>query len=257
MRLHISPCPNDTFIFYAMIHNLVDCEGLTFDVTFEDIDRLNQRAVMENVDVIKLSYAVLPEVEGRYTPLRVGGALGYGNGPVLVARSPAVDLRRATIAIPGYRTTAALLLRRLVEHDPAGLRPYLFSDITCAVSCGEVDAGVLIHEGRFTYGDSGLTLIADLGELWNERFSLPIPLGVIAVGEGVDSEAISRVIKRSIEYAQKNSDNVAEFVRKHAAELSAEVRQNHITYFVNDFSLDIGPLGEQAVDLLLRNCLNL
>lgn len=253
MRLHISPCPNDTFIFYAMIHGLVDCEGLSFEVCFEDIEHLNSRAINSTLpDVIKLSYAALPLVGENYRPLEVGGALGYGNGPVLVAKKADIDLRNCTIAIPGEHTTAALMLRRLIEPDVTRLKPYLFSEIAEAVVSGEVEAGVLIHEGRFTYAERGLVLLHDLGELWYERFELPIPLGVIAVRHDVEPKQIERIIRRSIEYAMANPEQTDEFVRKHAAELSDEVRSKHISYFVNEFSLGLGSVGRQAVRTLLE-----
>lgn len=251
MKLHISPCPNDTFIFHAMIHRLVDTEGLSFDVTFEDIDQLNYRACHQEADIIKISYATLPLLGKRYTALRVGGAIGYGNGPVLVARCPDLDLSGASIAVPGLNTTAAMLFRRLFADTTDNLQPYLFSEIAAAVHRGEVDAGVLIHEGRFTFAEHGLSLIADLGELWSQRYALPIPLGVIMVRQGLDSDKISRIIRRSIEFAMSHPDVSAEFVETHAAELSDEVRQKHISYFVNEFSLDIGKLGQSAIATLL------
>lgn len=252
MQLHISPCPNDTFIFYALIHNLVDCEGLRFDVHFEDIENLNSRAINSvDADVIKLSYAALPIVSDRYRPLEVGGALGYGNGPILVARDGDVDLKNCTIAIPGAHTTAALMLRRLIEPNSDLLESYLFSDIADVVKQGRADAGVLIHEGRFTYAEHGLVLLHDLGELWYERFKLPIPLGVIAVRKDVDSERMERIIRRSIEYALANSAHTDGFVREHAAELSDDVRSKHISYFVNEFSLSLGDVGREAVRVLL------
>lgn len=254
MKLHISPCPNDTFVFHAMIHSLVDTEGLTFETTFEDIDCLNHRAQRGDGDIIKISYATLPMVTEHYRLLNSGGALGFGNAPIIVGKSPDIDLTNCTIAIPGEQTTAALLLRRLVNPDSSRLRRYLFSDIAAAVASGEVDAGVLIHEGRFTYASRGLHLVADLGELWAERYDLPVPLGAIVVNRDVEEyEKIDRIIRRSVEYAMAHPEASADFVRSHAQELADDVRQKHISYFVNRYTVDLGEQGRRAVELLLEN----
>lgn len=251
-RIYISPCPNDTFIFYAMLHKKVDCEGLSFEACFEDISMLNERAASgEVVDLIKVSHATLPLLAGKYRALSVGGAMGYGNGPVVVARSRDVDLSDCTIAVPGLNTTANLLLNRLIPHNRYRVREYLFSDIARAVSRGEVDAGVLIHEGRFTYRQAGLELLHDLGELWEERFQLPVPLGLIVANPLVDSAKVERIISRSIAYAFDHRAQTESFCALHAAELSPEVLANHIDLFVNEFSLGHNPLGARAVRELL------
>lgn len=254
MKLHISPCPNDTFIFHAMLHSLVDTEGVEFDVEFEDIDTLNQRAQSHNGEIIKISYATLPLVESGYRLLSSGGALGFGNAPLVVGRNSEVDLANCSIAIPGFQTTAALLLQKLIAPDPTRLRSYIFSDIAHVVSSGEVDAGVLIHEGRFTYQEHGLSLIADLGELWDAKYALPVPLGAIVIDRHIANwEAIERTIRRSVEYALSHPEKSAEFVRSHSQELSTEVRQKHISYFVNQFSIDLGEQGRKAIRTLINN----
>lgn len=254
LKLHISPCPNDTFIFHALLHGLVDCEGMKFDVGFEDIEQLNNRASAGDGDVIKISAAALPDVTDRYQLLNCGGALGFGNAPLVVARSRDVDLSNATIAIPGWRTTAALLLKRLIDPGSAQLKQYLFSEIADAVASGDVDAGVLIHEGRFTYKERGLELVADLGELWEQRLGLPVPLGVIVARRSLEEAQIMRIertIRRSVEYAMSNPMASSGFVKCHAAELDEDVRQKHISYFVNEFSVNLGEEGHRAIRTLL------
>lgn len=259
MKLHISPCPNDTFTFHALIHRLVDTEGMSFEPVFDDIDALNDAAVNEpeGEDVIKISYAALPAALSAGTGFRLlesGSALGHGNGPLLVSRHRIYpdELHDALIGIPGLMTTANRLLSILY---PTALRKKacLFSEIAPAVADGELDAGVLIHEGRFTYAAQGLRLIADLGELWEERTGLPIPLGGILLSRkypAETAEAVGRSIRRSIEYAQAHPKASAEYVRAHAQELDAEVREKHISYFVNDYSLSLGPEGRAAVERL-------
>lgn len=260
MKLHISPCPNDTFTFHAMIHGLVDTEGLSFDVLFDDIDRLNRDACSgaPEEDVVKVSYAALPsviEAGGGYRVLESGSALGHGNGPLLVSRHKIYpdELRDAVIGIPGQETTANRLLSILFP-EARRKKVYLFSNIATAVADGEIDAGVLIHEGRFTYASYGLRLIADLGEAWERKTALPIPLGGILIHRKHDLETarkVSRIVRRSIEFAQAHPGASADYVKSHARELDEEVRRKHITYFVNDYSLDLGEKGKEAIARLL------
>lgn len=253
MKLHISPCPNDTFTFHALIHGLVDTEGLRFEPVFDDIDALN-RAAIESPDeeeVLKISYAALPEAIGVFRLLESGSALGFGNGPLLVSRHRLYpdELHDARIGIPGLRTTANRLLS-ILYPTARQRRVYLFSEIAPAVADGEVDAGVLIHEGRFTYAAQGLRLVADLGEEWEARTGLPIPLGGIVLNRRYPqdtAEQISRIIRRSIEYAQTHPEASAAYIKAHAQELDDEVRRKHISYFVNDYSLSLGTEGRQAV----------
>lgn len=253
MKLHISPCPNDTFIFHAMTHHLVDTEGLVFDVTFEDIDCLNQRAERGDADVLKISCAVLPLVNNSFNLLHAGGALGYANAPIIVGKRGDIELQDCRIAIPGQRTTAALLLKNLIHPNAQKLHTYLFSDIADAVVSGRVDAGVLIHEGRFTYAEKGLKLIADLGELWSQQHDLPVPLGAIVVSKKIaDYQQVERIIRRSVLYAMEHPEASAEFVARHAQELSADVRQKHISYFVNEYSIELGDKGIRAIATLLQ-----
>ena len=256
LKLSISTCPNDTFMFDAMVHRRIDTEGLEFDLTLCDIEQLNAAALDAEADITKLSYAVVPEVLDRYRILNSGSALGRGNGPLLVSRHKIYpdELGDARIAIPGEHTTANRLLS-LLYPAAANKRAYLFSDIAEAVLSDECDAGVLIHEGRFTYRDKGLRLIADLGEEWEKRTALPLPLGAIAVSRRIDAETqltIDRVLRRSIAFAFENPAASAGFVRQYARELSEEVTRRHIELFVNAYSLDLGEEGRQAVVRLLE-----
>lgn len=256
MKLHISPCPNDTFTFHAMIHTLVDTEGLVFDPVFDDIDALNGAAVChpQDEDVIKISYAALPEAAGSFRLLESGSALGHGNGPLLVSRQKIYpdELHDALIGIPGELTTANRLLS-IVYPSAQRKKVYLFSEIAPAVADGELDAGLLIHEGRFTYASQGLRLVADLGRDWETLTGLPIPLGGILLNRKYPAETaerVGRVIRRSVEYAQEHPEASAAYVEAHAQELDPEVRRKHISYFVNGYSLSLGERGRAAVERL-------
>ena len=241
LSLAISPCPNDTFMFDAMLNGRIDTEGLEFEVVFKDIEELNAGlSAAEGVrpHISKASYAVLPQVADRYCALRSGSALGRGNGPLLVAgdESAATDDCSMRIAVPGMHTTANLLMERLFPHL-SDKRAYLFSDIPHIVGRGECDAGVLIHEGRFVYRRYGLFL-----------------LGVIVADRNLPAEVAGtaeRVLRRSIAYAFAHPADSLPFVREHAQELDEGVIRNHIEFFVNDYSLDIGPEGAEAVARLL------
>ena len=257
LHISISPCPNDTFSFHAMLHGLVDTEGVSYVADFHDIDELNKLASApgSGEEVVKVSYATLPLVAGRFSLLPSGGAIGYGNGPVVVSRGGLTpgDLENALIAIPGERTTAARLLSVLYP-GAVKRKVYRFGDIAGAVVAGEVDAGVLIHEGRFTYAERGISLVTDLGREWEDRYSAPIPLGAIVVGKSLGESvaaSVARTIRRSVEYALVHPDASAGFVARHAQELSEDVRRKHIEYFVNDFSLDLGARGLDAVRMFL------
>ena len=250
LRLNISPCPNDTFMFEAMVSGRIDCEGLDFNVSFHDIEELNRMAIAEDVDISKISYAILSLIANRYTLLESGSAMGFGNGPLLVARSRNVRLKR--VAVPGRHTTANLLMTKLFPNI-TDKPEFLFSDIADVVLSGECDAGVLIHEGRFAYMEKGLELVADLGLLWEERTGLPLPLGAIVASNRVSSEIISaveRIIGRSIGFAMENPAISREFVRSHARELSDEVIDAHIDMFVNRYSVTLGTEGRAAIEAL-------
>ncbi len=241
-------------MFDALLHGRVDTEGLNFEAHLADIEQLNATALSGGPDVTKISYAVLPLIAQRYRVLSSGSALGRGNGPLLVSSSQRDSLKGLSVAIPGVHTTANLLLEKLFPEMGPKI-PMLFSDIAPAVQAGGYDAGVLIHEGRFTYRSLGLELVADLGLEWEARTGLPLPLGAIAVSRRLPldlQKTLSRVLRRSIEYGFAHREASAEFVRSHARELSEEVIRQHIDLFVNDYSLELGPEGRRAVQELLN-----
>ena len=239
LKLNISTCPNDTFMFEAMLHGRIDTEGLVFDLHLADIEQLNGAALSGEPDISKLSYAAVPQISDRYKILNSGSARGRSNGPLLVSRYKIYpdELHDARVAIPGEHTTANLLLNKIYP-SVKDRRAYLFSDIAEAVMTGECDAGVLIHEGRFVY----------------RKIGLPLPLGAIVVSRRLDAplqRKIDRVLRRSIEYARANPAVSAGFVRQYAQELSEEVTRSHIELFVNDYSVDLGAEGRKAVTGLL------
>lgn len=253
LRLAISPCPNDTFMFDAIVNKRIDLEGYTFDVEYHDIEQLNERVLAGDAMISKCSTALLRAVGERCRLLDSGSALGRGNGPLLVRRKGDTSpIRR--IAVPGIYTTANALIGRLFP-DIEERVPMLFSKIAEAVEAGEFDAGVLIHEGRFVYERRNLELVADLGLEWEHRVGLPLPLGSIVVdsslGEQVASD-VERLIRRSIEYAFANPTVSRDFIKSHAQELEDDVIDKHISLFVNDFSLTLGDEGRRAVEELTK-----
>lgn len=257
LSLSISPCPNDTFMFDAMLNGRIDTEGLGFDVNFRDIEELNGRLIADSPSphISKASYAILPLIISRYCALRSGSALGRGNGPLLVSSDRNISMGDSSmrIAIPGVHTTANMLLSRLFP-DLQDKRPCLFSDIPHVVAKGECDAGVLIHEGRFVFSRYGLTVIADLGAEWEKATGMPLPLGVIVVDRSLPAdiaEKAERVLRRSIEYAFAHPAESLPFIREHAQEMDEWVISEHISLFVNEYSLDIGFEGARAVEKLL------
>lgn len=250
-------------MFDALLAGRIDTEGLEFDVAFADIEQLNDAVLGGRADVTKLSYAVLPDVTRAYKILNSGSALGRGNGPLLVGRECFSEQRLRVpgdaaadtddpalmVAVPGLRTTANMLMFRLYPQI-TGKTPVLFSDIADLVARGDYDAGVLIHEGRFTYNEKGLRLVADLGAEWEAVTGLPLPLGAIAVSRRLDSDTqrrIDRVLRRSIEFAMADPLASSGFVRSHAQEMDENVIRSHIDLFVNEFSLDLGAEGGRAV----------
>ena len=258
LTLAFSPCPNDTFMFHALVHGLVDTEGLSFDVDIHDVEELNERAQAGRYDVTKLSFHGWFTVRDRYDLLPSGAALGWDCGPLLVRRADDADvLQRGglRVAVPGRYTTGALLCS-LAFPGLVRQVPMLFSDIEGAVARGDVDLGVLIHEGRFTYRDKGLDLVCDLGSWWQQTSGCPIPLGLIAVRRscGADFAAkFNRVLHRSISYAFAHPDASRAYVASYARELSADIQRKHIDLFVNRFSLDLGEEGRRAVDTLYEH----
>jgi 1,4-dihydroxy-6-naphthoate synthase len=258
LSLCFSPCPNDTFIFDAMVHGRVDTEGLRFDVTLADVETLNRMVLEGRPDISKISYGLLPRVVPEYRVLDAGGALGRGVGPLLVARRdplPEDDgLEGLTIALPGRHTTAHMLFS--LAYPRAQRKVFLpFHEIEGAVLGGVADAGVIIHENRFTYADKGLVRWADLGERWEEETGQPIPLGGIVMRRDRPVELMrktDRVIRRSLEFAFGRYPELPEYVRQHAQEMDESVMRQHIELYVNRFSLSLGSAGRAAVWRMLE-----
>lgn len=255
LTLAISTCPNDTFAFDALVHHKIDTEGLTFDVHLADVEELNKLAMCSSVDITKLSYHAYMHVANSYLILNSGSALGRGNGPLFVSKRNVQpeEVGNLTVAIPGSYTTAAILLQ-LAFPSVKRTKEYLFSDIENAILSNEVDAGVLIHEGRFTYQKKGLQLIADLGQKWESQSGQPVPLGCIAVKRSLPAELrekIDRVLKRSIEFALANPKESVGYVKQYAQEMEEEVMQKHIALFVNQSTIELGEDGRNAVETFL------
>jgi 1,4-dihydroxy-6-naphthoate synthase len=253
LSLAISPCPNDTFMFDALVNGRIDTRGLEFTVRYADIEELNRGVMGAGADISKISYAVLPEIVERYRVLDSGSALGRGNGPLLVARE-VVDIHEqgVRVAVPGFHTTANLLLRRLYP-TLTDRQSLLFSCIAESIAAGDFDAGVLIHEGRFTYQKYGLKLVADLGVEWERTTELPLPLGAIVVSRDLPADVqttIEDLLRESIRYAFSNPAASREYVKTHAQEMADEVIDSHNRLFVNDYSLSLGPDGRRAIATL-------
>lgn len=251
IRLAISPCPNDTFMFDAIVNRRIDCGDFEFEVTYLDIEQLNAAALEHKFDITKCSTALLPAIDERYALLDSGSALGRGNGPLLVRRKgESKPLRH--IAVPGEHTTANALVKRLFPEIDSRT-PRLFSEIARSVECGEFDGGVLIHEGRFVYHRSNLELVADLGIEWERRTALPLPLGSIVASRELEKSVICEfeaLLRRSIAYAFEHPTLSRDYIKQHAQELDDEVIDSHIALFVNSYSLSLGDEGRRAIEQL-------
>lgn len=255
LRLGYSPCPNDTFIFYALAHGLARDGGapeLAFDIVLDDVEALNRAADREALDVAKVSYHAYGYLADRFVMLRAGGALGRGVGPLIVTKKPLADLAGRRIAIPGGRTTANLLLA--LSQPDAELVTLRYDRIMPAVAAGEVDAGLIIHESRFTYRDHGLECFLDLGTWWEETTGLLVPLGGIVARRDLGPELLQRLqatLRSSLAYAWENPLATRDYVGCHAQEMDATVRQRHIELYVNRYSMDVTDDGERAAVALL------
>lgn len=254
LTLGFSPCPNDTFLFDAMVHGRIDTEGLEFDYFLADVEELNRRAFAGNVDITKMSYHAYAYAANNYLILDSGSALGRRNGPLLISKKQINpdELSEKLIAIPGKYTTANLLLG-IAWPSAVNKKEYLFSDIESALLNEEVDAGVIIHETRFTYNKKGLLKIADLGEYWEKLSNMPIPLGAIVINRSVPEEValkVNRILKRSLEYANKDALASFDFVVDNAQEMDRNVMNSHIKLFVNSFTLNLGSEGREAIEKL-------
>ena len=283
LTLGFSPCPNDTFIFDALIHHKIDTEGLEFEVLFKDVETLNQKALRGELDITKLSYHAYAYVIENYVLLDAGSALGFGVGPLLVesrklkvessgaeerltlkvesqsgqkhatdSQYAILNTQYARIGIPGKYTTANFLLS-LAFPEAKNKVEMVFSDIERALLAGEIDLGLIIHENRFTYQDKGLHKVIDLGEFWEELTGCAIPLGGIMIKRSLPDEIkhkVNRIIRRSVEFAFANPKSGLEFISAHSQEMSEEVMYKHIDLYVNKYSIDLGAEGRKAVTTL-------
>ena len=256
LTLGFSPCPNDTFIFDAMIHNRIDTEGLTFEIVMEDVEALNHRALRHELAVTKLSYHAFAYLVDAYVLLESGSALGKGVGPLLIAKSQDAQsiINQSIVAIPGKYTTANFLFS-LAYPEAQNKMEFVFNDIEGAVLRGDVGAGVIIHENRFTYQNHGLVKLMDLGEFWENTTHKPIPLGGIVVRRDLPIEVqqkMERVMRRSVQFAFAHPLASYDFVAQHAQEMDETVRQKHIDLYVNSFTKALGNDGRAAVEMLFE-----
>jgi 1,4-dihydroxy-6-naphthoate synthase len=254
LKLGFSPCPNDTFIFDAMVHGRIDTEGLEFDYFLADVEELNRKTFTSDVDITKISCYAYTFVAGDYLILDSGSAVGHGNGPLLISKHyihPS-EIPEVRIAIPGKYTTANLLLS-IAWPEADKKTEYLFSDIEKILLEEKTDAGLIIHETRFTYRQKGLRLITDLGKYWEGLTGLPIPLGIIVVNRRIPPDVaskINRVLRRSIEYAFEDSSASYGFVASNAREMESKVVNSHIKLYVNEYTLQLGHHGKEAINSL-------
>ncbi len=256
LTLGFSPCPNDTYIFDALVHQKVDTEGLEFDYFMEDVEKLNGEAFAEKPDITKLSFHAFLHLAGNYLLLDSGAALGFGAGPLVISKKLKQfnEIAGKTVAIPGKYTTANLLFS-LAMKEPVQKKELLFSEIEDAILAGAVDAGVIIHESRFTYHLKGLHKLIDLGEYWETLTGSPVPLGGIAAHSRLGKDVIHKVersIRRSVEFANAGSSELSEFIRCNAREMDESVMRKHIGLYVNEYSVSLGAKGMKAVQLMFE-----
>jgi 1,4-dihydroxy-6-naphthoate synthase len=255
LTLGFSTCPNDTFIFDAWVNKKIDIEGLEAETILTDVEDLNKRAFNHEIDITKLSAGAFFQVAGQYSALSSGSAMGRRNGPLVIGKAECLKIsKNGIIAIPGIHTTANLLFTMFFPE--LGLkREMLFSEIEDAVLNEEVVAGVIIHESRFTFENKGLVKIADLGELWEKKTGLPVPLGVIAANNSLPDEIKSkanRILRRSIEFALEHPDSSKDYVRKFANNSDDSIVDKHIRLYVNQFTVDMGREGKEALRKLFE-----
>lgn len=249
INLAFSSCPNDTFIFDALVNNKIDTEGIEFNPIIADIDKLNIWSSSHRYDVTKLSYYAFTKCYEKYKLLNSGSALGDACGPILIKRPETVLNPNSSIAIPGELTTANLLLK-IAYPSFINKTSVLFSEIEDLVCSGKFDAGLIIHENRFTFQKKGLVKVEDLGDFWFNKTNLPIPLGGIAVSRNFseqEQKKIDRLILKSLKFSLKNKESASKYVNAHAQEMDAKVIQSHINLYVNDFSIDLGMRGRNAI----------
>jgi len=260
LSLGFSPCPNDTFIFDALIHHKIDTEGLDFEVFFDDVETLNQKAFRGELDITKLSFHAFAHVYKQYALLDAGSALGFGVGPLLICKNENLihnpeELRaNLKVGIPGKYTTANFLLGIAFPHL-VDKQEMIFSEIESALINNMIDVGLIIHENRFTYADKGLHKIVDLGSYWEQLTGCAIPLGGIVINRNLDreiQEKVNRLLRKSVEFAFANPKSGIDFIKEHAQEMSEEVMYKHIELYVNKYSIDLGIEGRKAIDVLFK-----
>jgi len=258
LTLGFSPCPNDTFIFDALVNKKIDTGEFEFDVILEDVETLNKWALQGRLDITKLSFPAFFQSMHKYVLLNSGSALGKGVGPLLISKNnthySADSIEQSTIAIPGINTTANLLLS-FAFPGVMKKKAMIFSEIENSVLWGETDLGVIIHENRFTYQQKGLYKLVDLGEYWEQKMKVPIPLGGIAMKRKFESpilEKINKLIKQSLEYAFANYPALTDYVKQHSQEMNENVMRQHIDLYVNNYSMDLGDEGRQAIEVLYK-----
>ncbi len=256
LTLGFSPCPNDTFIFDALINNKIDCEGIEFEPLYEDVESLNQKAFKASLDITKLSFHAYAYAVKHYALLDAGSALGFGVGPLLISAKSASEFdpqdRKLRVGIPGKYTTANFLFSLAYPHIN-NTEEMLFSSIEDALLDGRIDGGLIIHENRFTYQQKGLHKIMDLGQYWEAETGCAIPLGGIVIKRSLPQDIklkVNRLVRRSVEYAFEHPKSALEFVRSHAQAMDEEVMYKHIDLYVNKYSVDLGPEGRRAIQLL-------
>jgi 1,4-dihydroxy-6-naphthoate synthase len=271
LTLGFSPCPNDTFIFDALIHHKIDTEGLEFEVFYDDVETLNQKAFRGELDITKLSYHAFAYVTDKYVLLDSGSALGFGVGPLLISDlgisisdleknqidDPKSGIRNPLIGIPGKYTTANFLLG-LAFPEATNKQELVFSEIEDALLDSRIDVGLIIHENRFTYQDKGLKKIIDLGDYWEKRTGCAIPLGGIVANRNLPLDVqhkINRILRKSVEFAFANPKSGLAFIKQHAQEMSEEVMYKHIELYVNQYSVELGEEGRKAINLMFDTAL--
>ncbi len=257
LSLGFSPCPNDTYIFDAIVNKRIDLKGYSFDVQMADVEKLNKGAFEQNLDITKLSFNAFSYVSDNYQILSSGAALGFANGPILISKRKIYpdEVSQIKIAIPGANTTAAMLLNIFWQPDKKNIHEYLFSDIEEVVLSGEVDAGLVIHETRFTYKKRGLLKIADLGEMWESETHLPLPLGGIAIKRSLPQQIkndIAQLIKKSVEFANRFPEASKQFIKQNAQETADEITKQHINLYVNEYSVELGEKGKLAINQFFK-----
>ena len=256
LTLGFSPCPNDTFIFDALINKKIDTAGFEFDAVLADVETLNQWALEGKLDITKLSFPAFFRSLDNYTLLNAGSAIGKGVGPLLISDAAYElsddEINQASVALPGIHTTANLLFT-FAYPEATDKKFMIFSAIENALVNKETDLGVIIHENRFTYQQKGLYKVKDLGEYWEEKMELPIPLGGIAINQSIKRSAalkVNELIRQSIGFAFKNYPHIPDYVKQHSQEMNEEVMRQHINLYVNNYSFDLGDEGKMAIESL-------